>query len=69
MFVQCFVVILFVAVWWGTWSNFDQLFDQIIFDGDTKLSSFVVLGIGVVGSFFMIGFQVELKHFSINGGP
>ena len=68
LFVQCFVVILFVAVWYGTWSNFDKLFDDIIFHGDLKLSSGVVLAIGVVGSICMISFQVELRHFSQNGG-
>ena len=68
LFVQCFVVILFVAVWYGTWSNFDKLFDDIIFHGDLKLSSGVVLAIGVVGSICMISFQVELRHVSQNGG-
>ena len=62
------MVILFVAVWYGTWSNFDKLFDDIIFHGDLKLSSGVVLAIGVVGSICMISFQVELRHFSQNGG-
>ena len=66
--MQCFVVILFVAVWWGTWSNFDKLFDEIIFDGDTKLSSVVCLIIGVFGSICVISFQVELRKFSTNGG-
>ena len=75
LFVQCFVVILFVAVWWGTWSNFDKLFDDIIFGGsfddpkdDLKLSSGVVLAIGVVGSISIISLQVDLRHFSTNGG-
>ena len=68
LFVQCFVVPLFMAAWWGAWRNFDSLFDKIIFNEDTKLSSVIVLIIGVAGGILVLSLQVEIRHFSTNGG-
>ena len=65
MFVHCVIGPLFIITWRGTWHNADTLFDEVIFDGDFKISSLVSLIIGLVLSTCVILLQHEIKAIAL----
>ena len=65
IFVHCVICPLFITTWRGTWHNADTLFDQVIFDGDYKISALVSLIIGVVFTTFVIFLQHEIRAIAL----
>lgn len=63
-YVQLIITPIYVMTWRGTWENFDDLFDQVIFHGDKKTSTYVAFLIGILTNFLTILLQHKIRDFA-----